>query len=63
MAAAEGVEDGAKPHGSRVTDEELRRAILAALIKHDNPRVGVGRSRGRGLVSGLTNVAASLGKK
>ena len=29
-----------------VSDEDLRRAILAALIKHDNPRVGVGRSRG-----------------
>ena len=31
---------------SGVSDEELRRAILAALIKHDNPRVGVGRKKG-----------------
>ena len=29
-----------------VSDEELRHAILAALIKHDNPRVGVGRKKG-----------------
>ena len=28
---------------SAVSDEDLRRAILAALIKHDNPRAGVGR--------------------
>ena len=33
-----------------MSDEDLRSAILAALIKHDNPRVGVGRSRGRGFL-------------
>lgn len=31
---------------SGVSDEELRRAILAAVMKHDNPRVGVGRKKG-----------------
>ena len=44
-----------EPPKPAVSDEDLQRAILAALMKHDNPRVGVGRaSLGRGL-SGITS--------
>ena len=40
---------------AEVSDADLQRAILAALTKHDNPRMGVSR-RGRGaLGSGLLN--------
>lgn len=47
-AADEAMEGAARPQ-SKVSDEDLRCAILAALIKHDNPHVGVARARGRGL--------------
>ncbi len=33
-------ENGESPSMSGVSDEDLRRAILAALVKHDNPSVG-----------------------
>ena len=48
--------DGLKPEKPKaaVSDEDLQRAILAAKMKHDNPRAGVGRSaRGRGLSGGI----------
>lgn len=38
--AAGGTENGESPSMSGVSDEDLRRAILAALVKHDNPSVG-----------------------
>lgn len=38
--AGGGTENGESPSMSGVSDEDLRRAILAALVKHDNPSVG-----------------------
>ena len=40
-----------------VSDEDLHRAILAALMKHDNPRVGVGRAA-RGRIVGHNRASA-----